>query len=350
MSLSRGRSRSTLRRLCSRAPCTTSRSFTAGSLRAATDNRTSVRRERTHIPLRCRPAGTDVMLDRWTRPDAVVDPPARAHRGLRRPRRRAGPPRWCPCAARSTGCACRRSTRPPASPRLLGDARARPVAPHGPRRDARDAAGTSDDSFVLETTYETAHGHRRRAGDDAAQRRPGRPGAAARLHPGRRSRSSTSGSCGSATAPSSRGCGTSPTTPGSDAIRAIAGPGLPAAARRPPAPGRRPPARRPLHARSEGESVELALTWTPLVGPGPAAPDHRGPHRLHPDHAGACGRAAARTRAPTARPWSGRCWSCACSPTRRPAASSRPPPRRCRRTSAGSATGTTGTAGCGTRR
>src|SRR6478736_7044276 len=51
MSLSRGRSRSTFRRLCSRAPCTTRRSFTPGSLRPATDNRTSVRRERTHTVL-----------------------------------------------------------------------------------------------------------------------------------------------------------------------------------------------------------------------------------------------------------------------------------------------------------
>src|SRR6478752_4427972 len=50
MSLSRGRSRSTLRRLCSRAPCTTRRSFTPASVRSATDNRTVVRRQRTNAP------------------------------------------------------------------------------------------------------------------------------------------------------------------------------------------------------------------------------------------------------------------------------------------------------------
>ena len=65
---------------------------------------------------------------------------------------------------------------------------------------------------------------RRRAGDHAAQRRPRRPGAPARVHPRAASRSSTSGSCGSGTAPSSRGCGTSPTTTANDAIQAIAGP------------------------------------------------------------------------------------------------------------------------------
>src|SRR4051794_35464244 len=74
MSLSRGRSRSTLRRLCSRAPCTTSRSFTRGvyvprptiahlfDVRVGTASRRAAPGLPRHAPL-------------VESPDAAVDPP-----------------------------------------------------------------------------------------------------------------------------------------------------------------------------------------------------------------------------------------------------------------------------------
>ena len=104
-----------------------------------------------------------------------------------------------------------------------------------------------DDSFVLETTYETPDGHRRRAGDHAAQRRPRGPGAPARLHPRQRRGRARVG--GAVRVRRRRAVGAAHhrrrrerRDPGDRR------PGLAAAARRPAAHAGRPPARRPVHA------------------------------------------------------------------------------------------------------
>ena len=115
------------------------------------------------------------------------------------------------------------------------------------------------------------------------------------VHRGAASRSSTSGSCGSATARSSRGCGTSPTTTGTTRSSAIAGPDslLLRGDRLPTAGG--PPARRPVHAAG-GRVGRAGAHLDAVLGPRAAPPDHRGPDRLHPDRRGACGPRAASTR------------------------------------------------------
>ena len=229
--------------------------------------------------------------------------------------------------------------------------------------------GTPDNGRWLLTVRDATRGDpplpRRlvRAGDDLRDARPGPPSrwrpcrstTAARTScagscaPAAASRSSTSGSCGSGTGRSSRGCGTSPTTTGDDAIRAIAGPdSLLLRGDRLPRPDDHRHADR--FTLQRGRVGRAGADLDAVLGRRATPADHRGPDRLAPGSPGGCGRAAARTRAPTARPSSARCWSCACSPTRRPAGSSRPPRRPCPRTSAASATGTTGTAGCATRR
>ena len=104
------------------------------------------------------------MLTPWTRSDAVVDPPLTPDRGLRRARRREhrrpGQPRgsidWL-CLPTFDSAACFAA--------LLGTPGQRALAaqPGRPRRgDARSYVG---DSFVLETTYETATGRQSRVTD-----------------------------------------------------------------------------------------------------------------------------------------------------------------------------------------
>ena len=225
----------------------------------------------------------------------------------------------------------------------------RPLAAHRPGRDDRHAPLPRRLVRARDDLRDARRARPSRA-------RPCRSTTAARTScggssaPAAASRSSTSGSCGSATAPSSRGCTTSPTTTGDDTIRAIAGPDS-LLLRGDRLPDGRTTTGTPTGSRcSEGESVELALTWTrswDAVPPRLTIADRIDPTRI------AWGLWAAQlraTRAPTARPSSGRCSSCACSPTRRPAGSSRRRRRRCPRTSAASATGTTATAGCATRR
>ena len=229
--------------------------------------------------------------------------------------------------------------------RAAGHAGERALAADGPRRDVGDAAlprrlvRPGDDVRDPDRHGGRARGH-------AAQRRPVGHRATPRVHRRAASTSSTSGSSGSATARSSRGCTTSPTT------RA------PTRSGRSPAPTRccsaatgcRGPtttATRTGFTLQRGRVRRAGPDLDPLVGPRP--PRLTIPDRLDQTRidwglwARSCG-----TRAPTARPSSGPCSSCVCSPTRRRAGSSRRPPPPCPRTSVAPGTGTTGTAGCAT--
>ena len=98
-----------------------------------------------------------------------------ADRGLRAHRRHARPRRWSAGTARSTGCACRASTRAACFAALLGDDGARPLAD----RPARPSVRAVDrryrgDTLVLETEFETAErrGPRRSTSCRRATRRP----------------------------------------------------------------------------------------------------------------------------------------------------------------------------------
>ena len=245
MSLSRGRSRSTLRRLCSRAPCTTSRSFTRGVYVAPPTIAHLFDVSGTHSASTCRSPAAGVMLTSWR--DLTPSSTPRWCPSRTTPSSATGrPPRSSPCAARSTGCACPRSTRPPASPALLG-------TPDNGRwlLTVRDATTVTrrylDDSFVLETTYETPHGTavaqetmplndgradlvRRLVCTRGQRRGRARVGRPVRLRRGR-----------AVGAPHHRR-GRRRRDPGDRRS------GLAAAARRPAAPPRGPPARRPVHA------------------------------------------------------------------------------------------------------
>ena len=97
-----------------------------------------------------------------------------ADRGLRRSSATGTPPRWSARTARSTGCACRASTPPPASPRCSA------TTSHGrwqlvPDRRLRGRRRRYvDNSAALETTFTTDDGRGHAARRDADRRRPGR--------------------------------------------------------------------------------------------------------------------------------------------------------------------------------
>ena len=134
-----------------------------------------------------------------------------------------------------------------------------------------------------------------------------------------------------------------------DALLAIGGPG-------------RARARTPVATRGEGMTTVATfdvVPGRPRAVPPHLAPEPRGPARVRPircarwrrpSGTGSAGRTAAATTGPGARRWSARCSRSRRSPTRPPAASSPRRPPRFPSSSAACATGTTGTAGCGTRR
>ena len=276
-------------------------------------------------------------------------PPAGADRGLRRARRRADRRARLAAAARSTGCACPTFDSAACFARAARHPGQRPLAADRAGRDHGDPALPRTTRSSWRRRTRPPHGTAVAQRDDAAQRRPRRPRAAARLHPRQR-----------------RGRARVDRPVRVRRRRAVGAP------RRPTTTATTPSARSPARTRcccaatgcprptttgtrtgsrcSEGESVELRADLDPVVGPGAAAADHRGPDRQHPDRLGPLGAQLRVRRAPTARPSSGRCWCCACSPTPRPAASSPRARRRCPRTSAASATGTTASAGCATPR
>ena len=99
----------------------------------------------------------------------------RPHRGLRPHRRPADRGAGRHATARSTGCACRASTRPPASPRCSAttDNGRWLIAPAG-RAAVAPRAATADDTLVLETECETADG-RRRGRSTSCRRATARP-------------------------------------------------------------------------------------------------------------------------------------------------------------------------------
>ena len=101
--------------------------------------------------------------------------PYGSHRRLRADRRHARPPRWSAATARSTGCACRASTPPPASPRCSA------TPTHGrwliaPQRRslASQPRATAANSLVLETEF-TTDDRRRARWSTACRRASGRP-------------------------------------------------------------------------------------------------------------------------------------------------------------------------------
>ena len=258
--------------------------------------------------------------------------------------RRTAP--WSGATARSTGCACRASTPPPASPRCSAPTTTATGS------CARSTSTTStrryvDASAVLETTFTTAdrrrHAHRR----DAARRRPGRRGP-----PGHR------GARHGADAPRVDGPPRLRRDPpwvrrqtihGEEVITAIGGPDR-LVLRGP----RLPVATDHRHVDefdvAAGDVLTFSTTWlpsyAPLDGTRPTRRPDPGDHRARRGVGGPVPRrpAARRRRTPLAA------HAAAAHRTRRPAASSPRPPPRCPRTPAASATGTTATAGCATPR
>ena len=202
-------------------------------------------------------------------------------------------------AARSTGSACRASTRRPASPRCSGDeGNGRwQIAPV--ERGARDHPRYRDGTLVLETTLPDRDRRGTLDRRDAAAGRPGGPDAAAswasraRWRCGMRWVVRFAYGAATAVGPAHR----RRRGPRRDPRRRRTGRGVPARRRAARGQGRRARGRRsPCRA---GETVDFNMVWFSSIEDSAPARGRRRLRWTRPSRGGASGCASARTRART---------------------------------------------------